>query len=107
MSVPVDVLYGSVRELSDAIRSRRVSPVELAEAYLQRLERHGPTLGAVVTITRDRALREMLHGVDRLPVAPDEEPEVFAVQRCARHAPPSVRSPPGNGVERCMAFRTG
>jgi aspartyl-tRNA(Asn)/glutamyl-tRNA(Gln) amidotransferase subunit A len=58
VSIPVDVLYGSVRELSDAIRARILSPVELAEAYLQRLEEYGPRLGAVVTITRDRALRE-------------------------------------------------
>ena len=58
MSVPVDVLFGTVRELSDAIRARRLSPVELAEAYLERLERLGPQLGAVVTITRERALRE-------------------------------------------------
>jgi aspartyl-tRNA(Asn)/glutamyl-tRNA(Gln) amidotransferase subunit A len=58
VSVPEDVLYGSVRELSDAIRARRLSPVELAEAYLQRLEQYGATLGAVVTITRERALRE-------------------------------------------------
>lgn len=58
MSVPEDVLYASVRELSEQIRARRLSPVELAEAYLERLERHGPRLGAVVTITRERALRE-------------------------------------------------
>jgi aspartyl-tRNA(Asn)/glutamyl-tRNA(Gln) amidotransferase subunit A len=58
VTIPDDVLYGSVRELSDAIRVRTISPVELAEAYLQRLEQYGPRLGAVVTITRDRALRE-------------------------------------------------
>jgi len=58
VSVPEDVLYGSIRELSEAIRTRRLSPVELAEAYLQRLEQLGPRLGAVVTITRERALRE-------------------------------------------------
>ena len=58
MTIPDDVLYRSVRELSDGIRARTISPVELAEAYLQRLEQLGPRLGAVVTITRDRALRE-------------------------------------------------
>jgi aspartyl-tRNA(Asn)/glutamyl-tRNA(Gln) amidotransferase subunit A len=54
----VDVLFGTVRELSEAIRARRLSPVELAEACLERLEQLGPRLGAVVTITRERALRE-------------------------------------------------
>ena len=51
MTIPDDVLYRSVRELSDGIRARDISPVELAEAYLQRLEQLGPRLGAVVTIT--------------------------------------------------------
>jgi aspartyl-tRNA(Asn)/glutamyl-tRNA(Gln) amidotransferase subunit A len=56
--IPEEVLFGSVRELSEGIRARRLSPVELTEAYLQRLERYGTTLGAVVTITADRAMRE-------------------------------------------------
>ncbi len=32
--------------------------MELAEAYLARLEALGPRLGAVVTVTRERALAE-------------------------------------------------
>jgi aspartyl-tRNA(Asn)/glutamyl-tRNA(Gln) amidotransferase subunit A len=58
MTVPDDVLYGSIRTLSEGLRAREISPVELTEAYLQRLEQYGPRLGAVVTITRERALRE-------------------------------------------------
>jgi aspartyl-tRNA(Asn)/glutamyl-tRNA(Gln) amidotransferase subunit A len=58
VTLPDDVLYLSVRELGEALRRRRLSPVELAESYLDRLERHGERLGAVVTITRERALRE-------------------------------------------------
>jgi aspartyl-tRNA(Asn)/glutamyl-tRNA(Gln) amidotransferase subunit A len=58
MTLPDDVLYMSVRELGDGVRARRWSPVELAESYLARLERYGPALGALVTTTRDRALRE-------------------------------------------------
>ena len=56
--LPEDVLYLGIRELGDGLRARRFSPVELAESYLARLERHGPSLGALVTTTRDRALRE-------------------------------------------------
>ena len=58
MSIPEDVLYSSVRELGEAIRSRKLSPVELTESYLQRIEQHGTKLGAIVTVTRERALRE-------------------------------------------------
>ena len=35
-----DVLYRSARALGEAVRARRLSPVELAESYLARLERH-------------------------------------------------------------------
>lgn len=53
-----DVLYLSVRALGERIRARKLSPVELTEAYLARLEKLGPRLGAVVTITRELALKE-------------------------------------------------
>jgi aspartyl-tRNA(Asn)/glutamyl-tRNA(Gln) amidotransferase subunit A len=58
VTLPEDVLYLSVRELGEALRARRFSPVELAESYLARLEQYGERLGAVVTVTRERALRE-------------------------------------------------
>ena len=45
-----------VRELAEAVRARRISPVELAETFLDRLERLGPRYNAVVTLTRERAL---------------------------------------------------
>jgi aspartyl-tRNA(Asn)/glutamyl-tRNA(Gln) amidotransferase subunit A len=53
-----DTLFASVRELGALIRARKVSPVALAEAYLARLEKLGPKLGAVVTVTRDLAFKE-------------------------------------------------
>jgi aspartyl-tRNA(Asn)/glutamyl-tRNA(Gln) amidotransferase subunit A len=53
-----DLIFGSVRSLADAVRTRKVSPVELTEAYLQRLETIGPRLNAVVTVTRDLALAQ-------------------------------------------------
>lgn len=53
-----DVLYLSVRELGDQIRTRKVSPVELAESYLSRSEDLGPKLNAYATVTRDLALKQ-------------------------------------------------
>ena len=53
-----DALYQSVWELSAQIRARKISPVELTEVYLERLEKIGPKLGAVATITRERAMEE-------------------------------------------------
>ena len=50
--------YSTIDELGRALRAKEVSSVELTRFYLDRLERFGGQLGAVVTITRERALRE-------------------------------------------------
>ncbi len=50
--------YSSLEELGRALRAKEVSSVELTRFYLDRLARYGERLGAVVTITRDRAMRE-------------------------------------------------
>lgn len=56
--VTEDILYASIREQGDLIRTQKLSPVALTEAYLQRLEKIGPKLNAVVTVMRDPALQE-------------------------------------------------
>jgi aspartyl-tRNA(Asn)/glutamyl-tRNA(Gln) amidotransferase subunit A len=56
--LPEDTLFSSITELATQIRARRISPVELTESYLARLEKIGKRLGAVVTIMRDSALAE-------------------------------------------------
>ncbi|HVG33402.1 MAG TPA: amidase [Pyrinomonadaceae bacterium] len=53
-----DILFSSVGELAAELRARRISPVELTNAYLERLEKLGPRLGAVATVMRDSALAE-------------------------------------------------
>jgi aspartyl-tRNA(Asn)/glutamyl-tRNA(Gln) amidotransferase subunit A len=53
-----DTLYAPVRELAALIRAGQVSPVALTEAYLDRLDKLGGKLGAVVTVTRELALKE-------------------------------------------------
>ena len=53
-----DVLYLTVRELSERIHARKLSPVELTEAYLHRSETVGARLNAYATLTRERALAE-------------------------------------------------
>jgi aspartyl-tRNA(Asn)/glutamyl-tRNA(Gln) amidotransferase subunit A len=53
-----DVLFSSLRSMGHAIRTRKLSPVELTETYLNRLETIGPKLAAVVTVTRELALKQ-------------------------------------------------
>jgi aspartyl-tRNA(Asn)/glutamyl-tRNA(Gln) amidotransferase subunit A len=54
----VNPVFLPVRELGEAVHQRRISPVTLAETFLERLEQLGPRLNALVTLTRERALVE-------------------------------------------------
>ncbi len=56
--VTVETLYAPVSELAAQIRARQLSPVELTEGYLQRLETVGRRLNAVAHVMRESALRE-------------------------------------------------
>ena len=53
-----DIVFLPIRELASLIRTRQISPVEVAEAFLHRLDTLGPRYNAVVTVTRDRALEQ-------------------------------------------------
>lgn len=64
-----------VRELARRIRTREISSQEVTDFYLQRLERWGESLGAVVTIVREHAMsraaaadREIAQGRYRGPL---------------------------------------
>lgn len=53
-----EVAFWPVTRLSELIRSRQVSSVELTRMYLDRLKAHGPRLECVVTLTEELALRQ-------------------------------------------------
>ncbi len=53
-----DILYLTAGELGRRIRRGELSPVELAESYLARLEKLGPKLGAAITVTRELGLEQ-------------------------------------------------
>jgi aspartyl-tRNA(Asn)/glutamyl-tRNA(Gln) amidotransferase subunit A len=53
-----DVLSLSVTELSARIRSRKLSPVELTQAYLARIDKLSPRLNAFESVLPERALAE-------------------------------------------------
>jgi aspartyl-tRNA(Asn)/glutamyl-tRNA(Gln) amidotransferase subunit A len=47
----------TLKQASDLVRRRDVSPVELTEACLKRIDQYNPSINAFITITRDEALR--------------------------------------------------
>ncbi len=53
-----EAAFWPVTHLSELVRTRQVTSVELTEMYLGRLERFGPLLEAVVTLTPERALEK-------------------------------------------------
>ena len=72
---PRSLAFASVADVSRLVHARRVTSVELTEMYLDRLERVGPKLNCVVTLTRDLAMkqaenadRDLRRGVDRGPL---------------------------------------
>jgi aspartyl-tRNA(Asn)/glutamyl-tRNA(Gln) amidotransferase subunit A len=55
---PEQALDSTVSEVAPLVRSQQLSPVALAEASIERLEREGRELNAVATVTSARALEE-------------------------------------------------
>jgi aspartyl-tRNA(Asn)/glutamyl-tRNA(Gln) amidotransferase subunit A len=65
----------TIARAAAAIRARDVSPLELTEAYLRRIEQLDPAINAYITVTADRARAdaqratdELARGVDRGPL---------------------------------------
>lgn len=79
-----ELVYKSGRELAALIKSKKVSPVEVTEAFLTRSEQLNPRVNAYITITRDHAMaaaraaeKEIMGGKYRgplhgLPYAPKD-----------------------------------
>src|SRR6202041_1475547 len=53
-----DVAFSDIVDLQRLLTAKTLSSVELAQLYLDRLEKYGPVYNAVVTILHERALRE-------------------------------------------------
>jgi aspartyl-tRNA(Asn)/glutamyl-tRNA(Gln) amidotransferase subunit A len=54
--LPSDLTALTLVEVSELVRRRKVSPVEVTTACLERIERLNPTLNAFITVMRDAAL---------------------------------------------------
>jgi len=53
-----DLAFATVPQLSELIRTRRISSTELTKMYLARLRKYGDKLLCVVTLTEDLALKQ-------------------------------------------------
>ncbi len=53
-----DLAFLPVTELSDLVRRRKVTSLQLTQMYLGRLKRYDPVLKCVITLTEDRAIAQ-------------------------------------------------
>src|SRR5688572_6016794 len=51
-----DLATLTLKQASELLRRRDVSPVELTQACLARIDRHEPAINAFITLTREQAL---------------------------------------------------
>src|SRR5687767_1043916 len=56
MTVETNLLYLPAVHLAELIRSRKLSPIELVEAYLRRIEQLNGTYKSFITICSDEAI---------------------------------------------------
>ena len=66
-----DILFAPIREIAGLLRAKKISSVELTKVCLERLEKFGPKLGAVVTITSDLAMKQAATADAELKVGKD------------------------------------
>ena len=104
-----DLAYLTLKEASELVRRKTVSPVELTATCLKRIEAYNPALNAFITVTRDQAMetaramegeqrrgkwRGPLHGI---PIALKDN-----IEYCGRSHHSRQRTVQGQGsIRRC------
>lgn len=69
-----DIPFLSATETAKAIKARQLSPREVVQAYLDRIDRLDPSLHAFITVTREQALAAARGAEQRLMQADDLGP---------------------------------
>ncbi|MGB3240579.1 MAG: amidase, partial [Geitlerinemataceae cyanobacterium] len=78
---PIDLAFTPAVEQAKLIRTKAVSPLELVELYLERIDRLDKTLGSYFTVTADRAIADATAKTEQLTNTenPDDLPPFFGV----------------------------
>lgn len=74
MAIDPALAFATIRELGKRLRAREFTSLELTEFFLRRLETAGRQLNAVVTVTRDLALRQAEAADQELKAGRDRGP---------------------------------
>ncbi|MBR8838940.1 MAG: amidase [Stigonema ocellatum SAG 48.90 = DSM 106950] len=74
----IDLAFTTALEQAQLIRRKEVSPLELVEIYLQRIQRLNPQLGSYFTVTAEQAIADAKAKTEMLSTA-SELPPFFGV----------------------------
>src|SRR4028118_1169737 len=99
----VDRAFTPALQLAESIRAKEVSPLEIVNLYLERIDRLNPELGSYFTVTADRALdlassqTEQLAGLNKS----QELPPFFGVPIGIKDLTPVAGVPCTYGTQLC------
>lgn len=74
-----DLAFTPALEQAQLIRQKAISPLELTELYLQRIEALNPFLGSYFTVMAEQALEDAREKTEQLATLTDELPPFFGV----------------------------
>jgi amidase len=96
----VDLAVTPALEQARLIRTREVSPLELVNLYLERIDRLNPQLGSYFTVTADRAIDLARTQTEKLAgsIVPAELPPFFGVPIAIKDLTPVAGVPCSYGV---------
>lgn len=95
----VDLAFMPALEQARLIRDREISPLELVELYLERIERLNPQLGAFFTVTAEQAIADATAKTEQLAtLSPDALPLFFGVPTAIKDLIPVKDVPCSYGV---------
>ncbi|MBE7386201.1 MAG: amidase [Leptolyngbya sp. SIO1E4] len=75
----VDLAFTPALEQARLIRQKRVSPLELTELYLERIERLNPVLGCYFTVMAEQAIADAKAKTEHLATTTEALPPFFGV----------------------------
>ncbi|MDX2229415.1 MAG: amidase [Leptolyngbyaceae cyanobacterium bins.349] len=95
----IDLAFTPAVEQAELIRRRDVSPLELVQLYLERIERLNPQLGSYVFVAAEQALADATAKTEYLMhTAPEELPPFFGVPISIKDLNPVAEMPCAFGV---------
>lgn len=97
----VDLAFTPALEQAQLIRQKAISPLELTQLYLERIERLNPKLGSFFTVTSERAIADATAKTEYLMQLSDrsELPSFFGVPTAIKDLTPVADVPCSYGLK--------